>query len=44
MAVRVGDRFPAFSGPTHDGRTLDLSALRGQNLVIFFFPKANTPG
>ncbi len=45
MAVQVGEPFPAFAGPTHEGRTLDLSEFRGQkNLVIFFFPKANMPG
>ncbi len=45
MAVQVGDTFPAFSAPTHDGGTLDLGEFRGKkNLVLFFFPKANTPG
>ena len=45
MAVQVGDSFPAFSAPKHDGGTLDLGTFRGkQNLAIFFFPRANTPG
>ena len=45
MPVQVGDSFPAFSAPKHEGGTLDLSQYRGKkNLVIFFFPKANTPG
>ncbi len=45
MAVQVGDQFPTFSAPTHEGGTLDLGQFRGQkNLVVFFFPKANTPG
>jgi peroxiredoxin Q/BCP len=45
MAVQVGDLFPAFTAPRHDGGTLDLAEFRGKkHLVIFFFPKANTPG
>jgi len=36
MAVQVGDSFPAFSGPKHDGGTLDLGQFQGkQNLVKF---------
>jgi peroxiredoxin Q/BCP len=45
MAVQVGDPFPAFVAPRHDGGTLDLSTFKGKkNLVVFFFPRANTPG
>jgi thioredoxin-dependent peroxiredoxin len=45
MAVQVGDSFPAFTAPTHEGGTLDLGSFKGKrNLVVFFFPKANTPG
>jgi thioredoxin-dependent peroxiredoxin len=45
MAVQVGDQFPAFNAPTHEGGTLDLGSFRGKkNLVVFFYPKANTPG
>jgi peroxiredoxin len=36
MAVQVGDIFPAFSAPMHDGGTLDLGEFRGKkNLVRF---------
>ena len=44
MTAGVGDPFPAFAAPTHDGSTLDLASLRGKNVVVFFYPKANTPG
>jgi len=45
VAVQVGDPFPVFAAPRHEGGTLDLGELRGKkNLVVFFFPKANTPG
>jgi peroxiredoxin len=45
MAVQVGDPFPAFNAPTHEGGTLDLASLHGKrNAVVFFYPKANTPG
>lgn len=33
-----------FSLPATDGRTFTLSANRGKHLVIFFYPKDNTPG
>jgi peroxiredoxin Q/BCP len=45
MAVQVGDSFPAFNAPAHEGGKLDLGSFRGKkNLVVFFYPKANTPG
>ena len=45
MAVQVGDSFPAVSLPKQDGGMVDLGEFRGRkNLVLFFFPKAITPG
>ena len=42
--LNVGDSAPDFNLPTHDGQTLKLSELRGKNVVLWFYPKANTPG
>jgi len=35
---------PEFSLPATGGRTVSLSELRGRKLVIYFYPKDNTPG
>ena len=42
--LRVGERAPVFTAQTTFGRPLALSELRGQFVVIYFFPKAFTPG
>ena len=39
-----GDLAPDFTLPTADGGTITLSQMRGQRVVIFFFPAAMTPG
>lgn len=44
MALEVGSTAPDFSGPATGGVTLSLSALRGQWVVLYFYPKADTPG
>lgn len=35
---------PDFELPDQDGETLRLSALRGRTIVLYFYPRANTPG
>jgi len=42
--LRVGDLAPNFTARTTDGDLLTLSDLRGRAVVIYFFPKAFTPG
>ncbi len=44
MAVEVGDAAPDFTLPGSDGQSYTLSDLRGQHVVIAFFPKAFTGG
>ena len=39
-----GGRAPDFSGITDTGETLKLSSLHGQTVVLFFYPKDDTPG
>jgi peroxiredoxin Q/BCP len=42
--LKEGDRAPDFEVPAEDGEPVRLSDFRGQNVVLYFFPKANTPG
>jgi thioredoxin-dependent peroxiredoxin len=44
MAVQVGDRAPDFTAPTDDGSELSLRDLRGQTVVLYFYPRADTAG
>ena len=43
-AVRVGDMAPDFTAVTDGGETLRLSDLRGKRVVLYFYPKDDTPG
>ena len=43
MSLQVGQRAPDFTLPSHLGKDLTLSDLRGKNVVIAFFPLAWTP-
>jgi len=42
--LSVGDLAPDFTLPTADGGTITLSDLRGQHVVVYFYPAAMTPG
>lgn len=42
--LNVGDQAPEFSVPSDTGEKVSLTDFRGQNLVLYFFPKADTPG
>ena len=46
MADRLapGDPAPDFTLPAHDGSTVTLSGLRGESVVVYFYPAAMTPG
>jgi len=44
MSLQVGDLAPDFSMPTDDGRTISLRDLRGRKVVLYFYPKDDTPG
>jgi peroxiredoxin len=42
--LRVNDQAPDFRATGHDGKPVQLGELRGRWVVLFFFPKAFTPG
>lgn len=42
--LATGDLAPAFEADASDGRRVSLTALRGKIVVVYFFPKAFTPG
>jgi peroxiredoxin Q/BCP len=46
--LKVGDNAPAFHatavGGSYDGQTVSLSGLRGKTVVLYFYPKDDTPG
>ena len=42
--LNVGDKAPQFSLPDGDGKTVSLNDYAGQKVLIWFFPKASTPG
>ena len=44
MALQIGDRAPDFDLLDQDGRSVRLSSLQGQRVVIYFYPKDDTPG
>jgi peroxiredoxin Q/BCP len=42
--IEQGDEAPDFALPNQTGRTVKLSDYRGQPVVVYFYPKADTPG
>ena len=42
--LKPGDPAPAFSVPDESGAMRTLDEFRGRHLVLWFFPKADTPG
>lgn len=42
--LKEGDKAPDFRTTADDGRTVSLADYRGRNLVLYFYPKANTTG
>jgi peroxiredoxin Q/BCP len=44
VALEVGDQAPDFTLPDQHGDPVSLSGLRGKTVVLYFYPKADTPG
>jgi len=42
--LKVGDKAPAFSLQDQSGKTVSLAQFKGKKLLVYFYPKANTPG
>ncbi|HEX9966968.1 MAG TPA: thioredoxin-dependent thiol peroxidase [Solirubrobacterales bacterium] len=42
--LEAGDAAPDFTLPDQDGNEVKLSDLRGQTVVLYFYPRADTPG
>lgn len=42
--LNVGDKAPDFSLLSQAGEKVNLKDFRGKTLVLYFFPKADTPG
>lgn len=42
--IELGQQAPDFELPDQDGRAIKLSDFRGQPVVVYFYPKADTPG
>ena len=41
---KAGDKAPGFKAPGDGGGTVDLAKLKGKNVVLYFYPKDDTPG
>ena len=44
MMLEVGTKAPAFELPDQNGQTHTLEEYRGRKVVLYFYPKDNTPG
>ena len=44
MALKIGDRAPDFTLPDTQGNLVTLSDLKGKRVVLYFYPRDNTPG
>lgn len=43
-ALNIGDQAPAFSAKDQNGNTVSLSDFSGKKVILYFYPKDNTPG
>lgn len=44
MALTVGQKAPDFTGNDQDGNPVNLADFKGKKVVLYFYPKDNTPG
>ena len=42
--LNIGDKAPAFSLNNQDGKKVSLSSYKGRTILLYFYPKADTPG
>ena len=44
MALNIGDKAPEFESKDQNGKTVKLSDYKGKKVILYFYPKDNTPG
>src|SRR6516162_9229098 len=44
LKLEPGDKAPDFTAMTHDGKTVSLADLHGKHVVLYFYPRDDTPG
>ena len=44
MTLQIGDKAPAFTMPVNDTKSVSLSDFKGKPLILYFYPKDDTPG
>jgi len=44
MLLKVGDQAPEFNLQNQNGEIISLGDLKGQHFILWFYPKASTPG
>jgi thioredoxin-dependent peroxiredoxin len=44
LKLKVGDIAPDFSAPTNGGRQISLADFKDKNVILYFYPKDDTPG
>jgi hypothetical protein len=44
ILMNINDNAPDFTLPDENGKDLALKDLRGKTVILFFYPRANTPG
>jgi peroxiredoxin Q/BCP len=44
LTLKEGDRAPAFTAPANGGAAVSLADFRGRNVILYFYPKDDTPG
>jgi thioredoxin-dependent peroxiredoxin len=42
--LKIGDKAPDFTLQSDEGKDVSLQDFKGKRVILFFFPKANTPG
>jgi peroxiredoxin Q/BCP len=43
-SLQIGDKAPAFKGKDQEGQDIELSSFLGKKVILYFYPKDNTPG
>jgi len=44
LKLAIGDKAPAFEGVNQHGKKITLNDFKGKKLILYFYPKDNTPG